>query len=279
MNKPQFLVARYANGSAGKFLLTLLMSSKSVAHFDPNIEQNKTTEACLDYVCSHFITNIGDWLKHEPKHSDAWNLHQVSANYSRGNSLTESEFLKISEQDATEHFWNSVTNKKLVPFVWHKLEVPEFFKHSKFITIVIDPAAVKWFHRARWYKQYGIIDNAIHIKEQDSSYNSAKLKMYYDQFGLKYITDQHPYTFIKKNIINDPKKKLFQNASTFVDTVESQVFVNLSEILHVDRCVEKITQICNTFNIDPVHKDLIVDSHAHWLSCHNFKHTPNQGSL
>ena len=279
MNNPQFLIARYANGSAGKFFLTLLMSSKSVAHFDPDVEQNKSNITCLDYIRSHFVTDVDNWLRYEPKHSDAWNLHQISSNYPRGDNLTASEFLKICKQDATQHFWNSVDNKKLIPFVWNKLAVPEFFKHSKFITIIIDPDAVKWFHRARWYKQFGTLGSAIHIKEQDPSYNSSKLKMYYDQFGAKHLVDQHPYTFIKENIINDPKKKLFQNATAFVDDeLETQEFVNLSDILHVDNCIKKVRQICSKFNIDSISEDLIIDSHAHWLSCHNFKYTPKHVS-
>jgi hypothetical protein len=279
MYNPQFLVTRYANGSAGKFFLTLLMSSKSVAHFDPDIEQNKTVTACVNYVQSHFVPNIGDWLKHEPKHSDAWNLHQISSNYPRGNDLTTTEFLKISKQDATQHFWSSVASKKLIPFVWNKFLIPEFFEHSKFITIIIDPDSVKWFHRARWYKHYGMSKDTIHIKEHDPLYNSPKLKMYYEQFGEQYLTNQHPCTFIKENIINDPKKKIFQQANLFVNESIDQEFVNLSDILHVDKCVNKIAQICNKFEIDPVSEELIIDSHAHWLSCHNFKYTPHNDSL
>jgi hypothetical protein len=279
MDSPQFLVTRYANGSAGKFFLTLLMSSESVAHFDPVVEQHKTATACVNYTQSHFVSNITDWLKHEPKHSDAWNLHQISSNYPRGDSLSESEFLHIAKSDATQHFWNSVANKKLIPFIWHKSSIPEFFKHSKFITILIDPAAVKWFHRARWHKQYGLVNESIHIKERDPSYNSAKLKMYYEQFGTEYLVEQHPYSFIKQNIINDPKKKLFQTTDAFVTDSNAQEFVALSDILHVDRCINKVIQICNKFNIAPVSEQLIIDSHAHWLSCHNFKYTPGYDSL
>lgn len=279
MDSPKFLVTRYANGSAGKFLLTLLMSSKSVAHFDPDVEKNKTTIKCVNYVQSHFVKEINQWLKYEPKHSDAWNLHQISSNYSRGDNLTESEFLKISKTNATQHFWSSVANKKLIPFIWHKSLVPEFFKHSKFITIIIDPASVKWFHRARWYKHYGMSEGMIHIKEHDPLYNSPKLKTYYDQFGEQYLTHKHPYTFIKENIINDPKKKIFQHTDLFVDESMNQEFVNLSDILHVDKCIAKVTQICNKFDIDPISEELIIDSHAHWLSCHNFKYTPGYDSL
>lgn len=274
MDDPRFLVTRYANGSAGKFFLTLMMSSRSVAHFDSDVEQNKTSIACYDYVRSHFVKETSQWLKYEPKHSDAWNLHQVSTNYARGDELTSSEFLKISKNDATQHFWNSVASKKLVPFAWHKSSVPDFFKYSKFITIIIDPDAVKWFHRARWYKQYGLINNAIHVKEQDPSYNSPKLKSYYDQFGAKYLINQSPYSFIKENIINDPKKKLFQDTNAFINQPVDQTFVNLSDILHIDRCIKKVIQICNKFNIDLIPEKLIVDSHAHWLSCHHFKYNP-----
>lgn len=273
-DQPNFLVVRYANGSAGKFLLTVLMASKSVAHFDSAIETNKSDNLCVDYVHQHFSPDIANWLKTEPKHSDAWNLHHVSSNYPRGDDLSQQEFFNAAKLNATEHFWNSVQNDKLIPFIWHKQSVPVFFGQSKFVTIVIDPQSVKWFHRARWYKQYAALNGGVHIKELDPSYNSAKLTQYYQQFSAKYLIDQKPVSFIKTNIIKDPKKILFQNIDNFIDQPPAQFFLNLSDILSPSRCVDKINELCKTFGIVPISESLIIDCHRHWLSCHNFKYTP-----
>jgi hypothetical protein len=273
MSNPQFLIARYANGSAGKFLINLLMSSPSVAHFDSMIEQNKTEANCLRYTQEHFVNRLSEWLINEPKHSEAWNLHHVSSNYARGDDLTTDDFLHQAKQNATEYFWNSVDSNKHIPFVWHKVVVPEFFQSAKFVTIIIDPGAVKWYHRARWYKQYGIINNMIHIREEDPTYNNAKLKMYYDQFNNSYQVDQPPYSFIKQNILNNPKKRLFQNDNAFIDQSVAQEFINLSDILNVDRLIDRVNQICDRFELLPVSESHMINSHRHWIDCHNFKYS------
>jgi hypothetical protein len=273
MNIPQFLVVRYANGSAGKFLVNLLMSSKSAAHFEPTVEQNKTDISCIGYTQQHFVGDLDNWLIHEPKHSDAWNLHHISSNYGRGEQLTADEFLSIAKQDATDYFWESVNNGKCIPFVWNKPTVPEFFKSAKFITIIIDPDSVKWYHRARWYKQYSVKDNKIHIKEHDPKYNSTSVTKYYDQFNNSYIVDQHPFSFIKQNILRSPKKLLFQNCDTFINQPINQEFINLSDILNVERCRQRVYELCIKFNLEPISDNLITECHKHWLNCHNFKYS------
>jgi hypothetical protein len=273
MIDPKFLIVRYANGAAGKFLTTLLMSSESVAHFDPEVEQNKTAEACLTYAQGHFVPNTKEWLKYEPKHNEAWNLHHISSNYLRGEELSNTEFLQVTKQNATEYFWKCVDQQKLISVAWHKLSVPEFFKSAKFITIILDDASIKWYHRARWYKEYGIKDGLIHIKQHDPSYNNSNLKVYYDRYHNPYQVDQHPYSFIKENIINSETKKLFKNQQLFADQPVSQEFINLSSILDLDQCIESVNRICKNFGLGPIHTDIIVNNHRHWISCHNFKYT------
>lgn len=245
-----------------------------MAHFDTTVEANKTDSHCLNYVRQHFSSDIANWLKIEPKPSDAWNLHHVSSNYPRGDDLTQEEFLRVAQSDATDHFWQCVNNEKLIPFVWHKKSVPVFFDQSKFVTIIVDPQSVKWFHRARWHKHYAALNGGVHIKELDPSYNSAKLTQYYQQFSAKHLIDQKPVSFIKTNILRDPKKILFQHSANFVQQKPLQIFLNLSDILSPDRCVDTVNTLCNQLAIESVSESLIIDCHRHWLSCHNFKYTP-----
>lgn len=273
MIDPKFLVVRYANGSAGKFLINLLMASKSVAHFDPLVEQNKTDKSCMRYTQEHFVNETHNWLKYEPNHTDAWNLHHISAKYTRGEDLSVEEFLTLAKQNATEHFWNSVSAGRSIPMVWHKKIVPAFFKSSKFITIIIDPDSEKWYHRARWYKQFGMIDQMIHMKEHDPEFNHQTLKIYHDKFQNSSRVKQHPFSFIKENIINYPVKKMFQKVEEFQTPAVEQEFVALSDILDTDRCVNAVAQICKKFDFEPISEDLVMRSQKHWLSCHDFKYT------
>lgn len=272
MNSPQFLIVRYANGSAGKFLTSLLMSSASVAHFDADIENNKTDDKCLDYIKTHFVKNLDHWLKFEPKHTDAWNLHHISSNYSRGEDLTSAEFLAKSCANATDHFWSSVNKNKCIPLIWHKNTIPEFFKTAKFITIIIDQLSIKWYHRARWYKQYSVVNNKIHLKEHDPAFNTNAVSKYYAQFKNQVDINQSVRSFIKENIIKDPKTKLFQSTDAFIDQSIDQKFINLSDILTVDKCISQLDQICNYYKLTPISENLIRNGHNHWAQCHNFKY-------
>jgi hypothetical protein len=272
VNNPKFLIVRYANGSAGKFLTSLLMSSTSVSHFDSNVENNKTDDACLNYIQTHFVKNLNNWLVHEPKHTDAWNLHHVSSNYPRGDNLTNDQFLSIAKTDATSYFWKSVSDNKVIPFIWHKSSVPDFFKNAKFITIILDQKSIKWYHRARWYKQYSLVNGKIHLNEHDPNFNSSKLNKYYEQFKNVVDVDSSVYSFIKHNIIRDNKKKLFQTTDTFAQQSIDQEFINLSDILDVNRCITRLNQICNNYKLDLISPDLIRQGHTHWSNCHTFKY-------
>jgi hypothetical protein len=273
MLNPDFLVVRYAPGAAGKFLTSLLMASHSVAHFDKNIEHNKNSTQCIDYFHQHFPNVIGDWLKYEPKHTDAWNLNFLSMTYPRNDTLSQLEFNKMAVDNGSQYFWESVTQNKLIPWTTNKNTVPDFFKYSKFVTILIDEKSVKWYHRAKWYKHYAIEYGRIYNKTSDPQFHSQTMHQYYEKFKHenKIFVDESFQSFVRTNIIKNPIKYIFMDKSNFNQPVD-QVFVNLSDLLSVEKCIEAVNQICKEFSLYPVPRDVIIEGHRHWASCHDFKY-------
>jgi hypothetical protein len=273
IKEPKFLMVQFAPGSAGKFLSSLLMSSDSLSHFDSTVENNKSVNTCVDYIKSHFTTDLGHWILTEPDHVMAWNLHFVSSKYTRGDDLTKEEFLNLANQHATDHFCNSVNANKIIPSVWHKTNTTDFLQDARFVTIIVDPPAVKWYHRAIWHKAYGTKNGKIHLKANDPELHPT-MKAYYEKFKNPIYSDDSYYTFVKNNIINSEFKTRFQTTDSFTNH-DQHTFVNLSELLDIESCVKIIDRVCTKCNLNPVPVEIIKQGHTHWMSCHNFKYAKN----
>jgi hypothetical protein len=266
----KFLMVHYAPGSAGKFLASLLMSSPSLSHFDPHVEKNKTDRACVKYIETRFSSDINQWVRYEPNHVEAWNLHFISPKFPRGDNLTIQQFNELAEEHATDHFFQSVNQGKIIPSVWHKTNTPEYLLDSLFVTIIIDPGSMKWYHRALWHKLYGIKNQKIHLKANDPDLNPA-MTQYFKKFNNPVYSEEKFFTFVKQNILKNEFKLKFLNSDNFKLSC-SQSFVALSDLLRVDSCIESITRITKELDIAPVPVDIITNGHRHWVSCHNFKY-------
>lgn len=268
LTPPTFLIVRQAPGSAGNFLISLLQCSTSMLHNNSKVETNKTNNSCLSFFKEHYTNDTYHWLLNEPRPQNSLNLHFISASYSRGDDLTFDAFMNLCREEATLSFWQGVHNNKLIPMIWCKPTIPNFFINPKIVTIIIDNKAVKWFHRAVWYKRYGIKDGKIHIKADDPLFNPYRSN-YINKFKNPYLVDENPIGFIKKNIINNKLKRTFMDIDNFLK-LPNQEFVNLSELLDEDLLVVAINRICTNLNLNPVSESLIRSAHQHWSSCHEF---------
>lgn len=258
-------------GGAGRFLTSCLMASSSVAHFDRGIEQNKTEELCLDYVKHKFTNSLDWWLKTEPNAIDAWNLSFISSKYPRGDNLSLDEFVANTKEQCTDYFWESIDSNKLIGINYHKTTNPVYFQQAKNIVVIVDPASVKWLHRANWYKHYAVTDQGIHIKINDPVYFNSVMGRYFSQFNNPIYSDEHFYSFVKKNIINCKFKDAFLVKENF-EHLPNVEFINLSDILDKERFVENVQQIAKKLELQPISASFLESAHQHWDQCHNFKY-------
>jgi hypothetical protein len=269
--KPKFLLVQYAPGSAGKFLMSLLLGSNNVAHFDPVVDQDKTIDRCISYILQHFKQPIGDWCKYEPHHNSSWNLHFVSTKHSRGDDLSYRQFMAHAQQEASEYFWEQVANEKIITVAWHKTYIPEYYADSKIITILIDKKAEKWFHRALWLKLYGCKDGKIHLKMNDAEFN-PHMQQYFKKFNNPMYSDEPFFSFVKREILKNQFKKEYTDKNNFDNNI-FRSFVNLSDLLTVESCVATVNRICRELDFVSVPEEIVRSGHAHWVSCHNFKYS------
>jgi len=269
---PKFLVVRYAHGSAGKFLLLSLMASKHIAHFDQQIENNKSYDQCFDWVKKKFTADLKNWLQNEPKPVDYWNLHFVSNTYDRGNGLKNKDFLKMCESDATDYFWQSVNKNQYIPVIWHKQTVPNFYKNSKFITVVLDARSKKWYHRALWYKHYEFNNNTIYFKSHNKLFNSKNVSQYYQDY--ENVQEEHGtfISLVKKHVIKSNWFDLFGSLDNFSHQSVDQLCVNLSDIIDPNLFCSTVDKICDFLDVDRINHCYLKLCHDYWSACHDFKY-------
>ena len=177
----------------------------------------------------------------------------------------------MAQEHGSDHFLESVKNEQLICVNWHKNSVPDYFYHCSKIVLIIDPASEKWFHRALWYKHYGISNGKIHLKSHDPNYNTSAVRQYYQDFDNPILLDQSRFSFIKKNIIKSEQKKIFSSADNF--NSQFQLKINLSDILDENKIVPTINQIYDHVGLKHVDSTVIQHLHKHWKSCHEFKYS------
>lgn len=271
MKDPRFVLIQHAHGAAGKFVTILLMCSPEVAHFDPWVNANRSADALLNYAKQCFTTNIGQWLKNEPKPQQCWNLHFVSPSYPRGEELDQQQFTALARQHGTAHFHTAVEQQQMICMSWHKQRIPEYFQSSPRISVIIDPLSEKWFHRALWYKHFGLDQGRVHQKSHDPTYNAGSVTQYYQQFNNAVFVDTPPRKFIRDHIINGTQKQLFSQASNF--TGLQQLSINLSDVISVDGVQDVTAQMYRHLDLGMPDADLVHALHQHWRSCHGFKYS------
>mgnify|MGYP003346719828 FL=1 len=258
----KFLLIRWAEGSGGSFLSSVIAASPSVWHWDSAVQLNKSEDACLDYIKSRFQPDFDGWIARDPKPQNDYNLHFISTKYPRGDDLSEEEFSSLCEQEGSNHFRDGMDSGLLIPFPWHKINTPPFFSFAKSMTIRIDRLSLRWYHRSLWNKKFGMKGSLIHVKADDPSYNPGRQE-YFLRFNNPYLIDQPLRKFVRENILLNKQKLAFLEPSV------GNAMIDLSEMLDTDSFVSAVGRICKQLGIASPSKGFIKDSHQHWMYCHD----------
>lgn len=263
--RPNFLTINYARGSAGKFLMSLLMASDSAAHYDKDVV---TKQDKINYIKRSFVSDMSNWLLNEPSDKLAWNINFVSNTYPRGNDLSIEEFDNLCKLHCTEHFNKSVAEGKRIIIPWHK-EVLPLFLGKDLLSIALNKSSMKWFAKAVWAKHYGIVDGKIHLKENDPNYYQATNARFHDRYKNPVYLDQTFYSFVKQNIYCSNETKFFSNKKCLED-MKSKYILDLSDLISLEKLKECLPHIYSTFNILPVDDEIVEVGFNHWRSLHEF---------
>jgi hypothetical protein len=56
------------------------------------------------------------------------------------------------------------------------------------------------------------------------------------------------------------------------ETNSNRVFINLSELLNIESCINAMSRVCQELDISVTPDEIVRRGHEHWSSCHNFKY-------
>lgn len=264
---PNFLLVRFNEGAAGKFLLSLLMGSQSVAHFNQSVDENKTTDQLVTYVQASF-NSFDTWLKTEPNPVSSWNIHWISNKMDRGSNQSANDFNAQLQTDASDYFWKSVRLNKHIPIVNNKTIIPVAYQNLTPVVIINDQSSLKFLRKSLWYKHYGIRDNKIYLKINDPEMYPEPTKDIMKGFNNPMYLQESVFSFYRRVLWKNSNTRFFSDENNFS---KNSIFINLGEILDINKLVPAIDRICKNLGIRPVDHAYIQQAHAHWISLHTFK--------
>ena len=241
MNK--WLLIRYAPGSAGRMLASLLSTHPEIASW------NNTDYDDLLWFKNCYPGNFDKWMVDEPY--DSWKLNQyISAKYPRGDNL---DSLPIT----LPQMW--------LPFVWHKEYVAKFMTNYFTINIELDPPSHRWYHKSRWKKNFRCKKTATGYTVYNLSHAPNPNIQLQQKFDNQYeINIENLHGWLKHNIINAQEKQKFLGNNN----IKPGVAVKLSDLLVDPRPV--LHNIANQLCIDKHNWDVAYQMWVHWKKLHNY---------
>lgn len=270
----KFLIVRFAPGSGGKFLSTLLQCSDSVNTWEPELEQakqKKDYDLIFQYITSKFTNDYVNWLKIEPE--IPYQTDFVSNRFPRGDNITFEQAQSLLTNDLK--FQQDFNNNKLIVLILNKSQIPAWLRYrSRVVNIVIDNrVSKKWFYRARYNKQFIKVDNSTYIiKQEHKDFCSEKRATLAAKFNNESVFRGTWHGFAKKYIIGDTVGKTFMNRQLITEhqtnsTVEN-LFFDLSSVDNKDQFVEQFNNVCQELGIDLVPIELITKSILYYQTLH-----------
>lgn len=270
----KFLIVRFAPGSGGKFLSTLLQCSESVHAWDEQLvfaKQENNTDKILQYFNEKFTENFQIWQKNEPE--VPYQTDFVSNRFSRGDDITFDQAQGLLINDSK--YLHDLESDGQIVLILNKSQIPAWIQgRAKVVNIVIDSkAGKKWFYRARFAKQFlRVSKNSYIIKQEHENFCSPKRAKLAAQFNNEKIFNGSWFAFAKKYLINESVGKMFASKQSIVShptnaTVEN-FFFDFSAYLDCDTFLEQFQRLCNQIDITQVPSTLTMLLIKHYQSLH-----------
>jgi hypothetical protein len=270
-----FLVVRYAGGSCGRFLSSILQLSNSVACWDSKLELSKNSnsfhEEFLEYIGYSFPLNPKYHLLKEPDlpyYSDFY-----SGTYDRGSDITYEQYLHELGTHNDFYFKDNLIKNKKVNLILHKSRVPKFLNGSDFVNIIIDTEQSLEFSQALlWKKHYEILSSTevLHLPDHPERCN-PKRKSLVQQFfvGSPIIIGESIEEIYKNRIINNPEFNLFSSTESLYNDDSNKLVSNteffLGNIFDSDKFHDNIIHICEKLALELPNRNTVINAHKKWL--------------
>lgn len=276
------IFVRYASGAAGRFVSVMLQTSDVVACWEPRLDNLKGTDQFrsefFTYIQQSFQNDLTQHLYNEPTPQEpVWPW--FSATWPRGDNLTVDEFIDQLILHEYQHWLDNISKDRFNLLLLHKSQIPAFALGSKIVNIVIDPAAQKWVHRARYLKIFGEENGRWFSRE----FLPDLLQKRYA--GVERMVDLPDiwlpgsrYSIIKNHVINDQRVRMFEDLDQILEHRSNlccdQVNIQLSDVLNQQAFLKQMSLIFYMFELGSIDLDLVSQCWQHYYNTNIgiFKH-------
>jgi len=273
MDTPKFIITRFAHGTAGKFLSTVLQTSNLIDHWSPTVQKEKESgnfldEVTLQYVRRSFPVDHTLHLQNEPMVPYCTDLY--STGYTRGQETTLEQYLNYAQKIKDIRLDACMEKNLLANLIFHKLEIPIFCQGAPVVTVLVNTSEEKnWLHRTLWSKHFAEIDNRIHHLPSDPNYCSfvslpTVLKFHND---YHYDINEKDRLF-NKYILEHSGERWYTNPNnvTKFDNLNNlnNKFINLKDFFELDTFINTMSSLFNYFNLGTLNKSLVSNMYNIW---------------
>jgi hypothetical protein len=263
----KFIVVRFAPGSGGKFISTLLQLSPDVNPWSDEIHSTQVT----DWFKQRFTGDFVNWLKLEPEIPYQTNF--VSNRFDRGNDITVDTALELLNNDLLfQQHWR---NNKKICLILNKSQIPQWIQgNCSIVNVAVDGVdSKKWVNRCRLNKQFLRKNNNTWIIKQDHpDYCSQMRSAMAQKFNNPREFSGTAGEFLKKYVVNDPLVSMFTDPDAIVahasNNNEQQIFINLSEFIQPNKSATAVERICQQLNIQIPNLELVEQLSFHYWKIH-----------
>ena len=260
-NDLSLFFVRYAPGSAGNFLISILQTSNKLVHWANKVENSKNTpdveKTFKQWFSDCFQHNLDNHLKFEPHHP--YQLDFFSSKHPRGDDIDCHEFINLLEERQDQLFLENIRHNKLTTMRLNKPNIPLFGYGANVVNILVDEDAKKWFFRTRFIKLFGPGPSGWISKENHPEFLSAKYNT--SLFQNKYEFPISKFALLKNFVINDPTIQCFFDSKQLVANSTNdncpQYFINLSTLLTRDRLLKEIVVLFEKLDLGNPNLNLI----------------------
>lgn len=236
-------------------------------------KQQNNHDKIFKYVASKFTNNFINWQKIEPE--VPYQTDFVSNRFPRGDDITFEQAQELLINDSKyQHDYNNTGH---IALILNKSQIPQWlWNKTVVVNIVIDSIeSKKWFHRARFAKQFIRSNDSYIVKQEHEDFCSPARTVLASKFNNEKVFNGSWYSFAKKYIVGDSIGKMFTDTAQIIaHPTNSQVdnlFFNLSNYLNENKFVEEFQQLCGLLKIEPVPARLLLSLVKHYQSLHMVK--------
>jgi len=276
INSP-FIVTRFTHGSAGKFLSTLLQTSKRVDHWSEIIQSCKNDsklnhDVTLEYVRRSFPPDHSLHLQSEPM--VPYNTDLYSAGFDRGNDVSYEDYINNAVIKNDVRCLESMKDNLFLNIIFNKPVIPNFCRNAKVVTILITTEFEQTWVKCAWQQKHFLEtdDSIIYIPYSPTHCNFLSLPAvlkYKNKYKFKKSEKQSVIDMINSNYKN---REWYTDSAVFTEFDKSlnlnNQFINLSDILNVDKLIARLSYIFDYFELEQLDEKLIRCMHKIYLDNH-----------